>query len=389
MTATFEQIPRNAEFLDTIFTRKYYQAYDRIAEFVLHHIIKILQKLNVEPSLSNFTSTLEIINRLNLVDKSQLPLEWMFRFLTERGFLESKVIGQMQHYKIRKKLPAPNPYEISRKILEIEKGLRPSLELITFACSEYPYFFTGEKTGVEILFKGDRLKLWFEYFSNKHYLYSVFNALGAYGVSRWWNSQTGVILEVGGGTGAAAVSILNTLRETQLYARVKEYIFSDLSLILLRMGKQVITETISNKLSVIEKQLDFNKSLVAQGIEEGSVHIVYGVNALHVAEDLLFSLGQIHKVLAGGGIVVISEFARPSETATLHPEIIFNLLDDFRGVKIDPDLRPTYGFLTPRHWQFLLKKAGFENIEMMINTDSGAPYHRQTLGVVIKGQKIG
>jgi len=372
-------------FLDRIFTRQYYEAYDITTKFVLQHTIAILQKLKVESILSSYASTEQIIAKVNLIDKSRLPLEWMFRSLSEAGYLESKAIDGVEHYKICKTFPVPNHEEIAQEMIRV---LWPSRDLISAACGDYLHFLTGEKTGIEILFKGDRLKLWLDYFGNEHYLYSVFNTLGAYGVSKWWNSEQGVILEVGGGTGAAALSLLNSLRDIGLSGKIREYIFSDLSLILLRLGKQVLLEESSDNLSITEKRLDFNKSLVDQGIEHGSVNVVYGVNALHVANDLLFSLREIHQALAVGGMVVISEFARPSATATLHPEVIFNLLDDFRCVKTEPDMRPAHGFLTPKHWQVLLQKAGFKNIEMMVNNDSGAPHHRQILAVVIKGQKM-
>jgi hypothetical protein len=45
--------------------------------------------------------------------------------------------------------------------------------------------------------------------------------------------------------------------------------------------------------------------------------------------------------------------------------MIFLLLEGFREVQLDPELRPGPGFLTPELWVAQLENAGFERVELV------------------------
>ena len=74
-----------------------------------------------------------------------------------------------------------------------------------------------------------------------------------------------------------------------------------------------------------------------QGIARGEFDLVYGVNVLHVAKDLLFSLGQARDALAPDGRLIISECVRPYLNQPMYPELVFQILDSFTDVDIDPE----------------------------------------------------
>jgi SAM-dependent methyltransferase len=136
--------------------------------------------------------------------------------------------------------------------------------------------------------------------------------------------------------------------------------------------------------------VDFDKPLVDQKIKEGSVDVVYGVNALHVAKDLVGSLKHIHRIIRPGGMIILSESCRPSADYLLSQEIIFNLLDNYVNVDLSK-IRPNPGFLDYEHWKLNLEAAGFKNVEAIFNTDgSYSPELSSkidTLAAVIKGKK--
>ena len=74
-----------------------------------------------------------------------------------------------------------------------------------------------------------------------------------------------------------------------------------------------------------------------QGIAGGEFDLVYGVNVLHVAEDLLFSLGQARGALTPDGCLIISECVRPHLHQPMYPELVFQILDSFTDVDTDPN----------------------------------------------------
>jgi SAM-dependent methyltransferase len=96
---------------------------------------------------------------------------------------------------------------------------------------------------------------------------------------------------------------------------------------------------------------------------------VYGVNVLHVAKDLLFSLRQAGNALAPDGLLLISECIRPCLNQPMYPELVFQILDSFTEVDTHPEFRPNYGFLTADHWRNAFKRAGFEHTEVKPELD--------------------
>jgi len=85
---------------------------------------------------------------------------------------------------------------------------------------------------------------------------------------------------------------------------------------------------------------------------------------MHVSRHLDHSLRSARSALQPGGWLVIGECLRPLPGQALWPEFIFQLLDGFNRVAIDPELRPTAGFLTPEQWLRALAAAGFSELEI-------------------------
>ncbi|PYL29214.1 MAG: hypothetical protein DMF45_06585 [Verrucomicrobia bacterium] len=110
--------------------------------------------------------------------------------------------------------------------------------------------------------------------------------------------------------------------------------------------------------------LDINLRWDTQSAPPGEFDLVYGVNVLHVAKDLLFSLNQAHDALATDGWLVIGECVRPYLNQPIYPELIFRILDSSTDVKTDPEIRPNPGFLTADQWRRAFTRAGFQRVEI-------------------------
>ena len=106
-----------------------------------------------------------------------------------------------------------------------------------------------------------------------------------------------------------------------------------------------------------------------QVIADDKFDLVYGVNVLHVAKDLLFSLGQARDALAHDGWLVIGECVRPSLNQPIYAELMFQILDSFTDVTTDSEIRPNPGFLTSDQWRRAFTRAGLERVEVTPDID--------------------
>src|SRR5262249_39578913 len=85
----------------------------------------------------------------------------------------------------------------------LDRSWLPSYTLAETVARDYVRFLRGEMTGETILFSPARFRLWIDYFSNAHGLYSVNNRLAAIAVEEWLPSPAPVIQELGGGRARA------------------------------------------------------------------------------------------------------------------------------------------------------------------------------------------
>ena len=359
------------EELSKIFKVQYYEAVCNLGvKYVTKIILNILKNSGAwELLLQRYFSASKLMNKLNYVSDRIYAFEWMLRFLVNNEHLTTQYEKDNCLYKTRIKDPEINIDELRSSILDIDRNLLPSCEYMEFISGYYTDFFQGKIGGHEILFVKDKMRLWNEYFSNENSGYAVYNQLGALGIKKWVPEiiKDITFFEIGTGTGNASLLALNQLETSGLNDRVKNYILSDISPIFLRLSKLNISENYRGNIPVLIKKIDFNEPLIKQDISFKDIHVIYGVNVLHIAKDLLFSLKELYNILNPGGMLVISECIREKPSDTLVQEIIFNLLDSFTSVKLSETYRTTPGFLTLDEWIKVFKCAGFDNIDYVIN----------------------
>ena len=85
---------------------------------------------------------------------------------------------------------------------------------------------------------------------------------------------------------------------------------------------------------------------------------------MHISKNLLFSLNEARSALAADGWLVIGECVRPYDNQPMYPELMFEILDSFTDVEIDPDIRPNPGFLTAEQWRRAFLRAGYPRTEI-------------------------
>jgi SAM-dependent methyltransferase len=194
--------------------------------------------------------------------------------------------------------------------------------------------------------------------------YAVNNWLGGLVASSYLTTRSTIrVLEVGAGAGSGSEILLRCFKEQGLLPRLERYLITEPNAFFRRRGQRALLRQFPN-LPLEWDALDMNLPWDSQRIAPNQFDLVYGVNVLHVAKDLLFTLGQARQALAPDGYLIISECVRPYPDQPMYPELVFQILDSFNEVDTDPEFRPNPGFLTANQWRLAFGRAGFERTEV-------------------------
>ena len=334
-------------------------------EFVFRLTLGVVCDTAVDTAIGEWADVEEVVRRASLDPRrATVPVGWMLRHLSGRGVVEREDGVDGPRFRAPG-LARLDPAPMATEQRQHDPAGLPSYALAEVAAREYPAFLRGGASGEQILFAPTRLPLWLSYFSNDNVLYAVNNLVGAVAVDTWLPPRPGTILEIGGGLGSGAAALLRRLISTGRHADVRAYRFTELVPAFLRRGQRLLEERFRDGPPLTFAPLDMNQPFTEQGVSPESVSVVYAVNTLHVATDLAFTLGEIGRVLEGGGQLIVSECVRPRPADTLYPEFVFNLLESFRAPQLHPAYRPNGGFLTPEQWTSALEAAGFRDVRLL------------------------
>ncbi len=349
-------------FFDASFIRSHL-LYD---EFVYRLVLRVAREAGLEAALREPGSAEQIAARAKLeAGRALVPLGWILRRLAARGALEMLGGEATRRFRARGPLPALDPAPIREEQLRHDPSWLPSYVVAETVAQDYPAFLRGEVTGEEVLFSPRRLRLWVDYFSNANGLYALNNRVGAVAFEQWLPRDGGVVLELGGGLGSAALAVLERLETAGRFGAIKEYRFTELVPAFLRRGQQTLQARYPAVSWLTFGSLDMNRPFAEQGIAPGSLSVVYAVNTLHVAHDLDFTLGEVLRALEPGGRLIVSECVRLRPGQPIYAEFVFNLMETFRSPRLHPLYRPGGGFLTPDQWKDASEAAGFVDVRFL------------------------
>lgn len=174
------------------------------------------------------------------------------------------------------------------------------------------------------------------------------------------------ILEVGAGTGSATSAILPLLQ-----GRQAEYAFTDISKAFTEKGR----DTFRNYPFVEFKEFDICGDIQGQGFDPHSFDIVIATDVVHTTRDLRHTLGNIKKLLASRGILLLLELTNPSYLF----DMTFGMLEGSRLFS-DYDLRPDHATMSQERWNGVLRECGFSETAMIADDIDG---HRPLETVVL------
>jgi len=359
----------------SLFTPEFILCSEEFDRFTVETVLNLLATLGLEEPLARGTTVKELVASRGWAPRAEIPLDWFFRKLAAEDHLDAEGSGADTVYRARGPLPLGDPDRAEARARGLDPRSIPPFTVVRAMVEHVPAFLRGERTGEEVLFSPAKLPLWFDYFSNENLLYQINNRLGAEAVLRALpRSRPATVVEVGGGSGSAALAVAERLARDAALTRVGRYVFTEIVPTFLRRAERAIRSRWP-ALPIEFSKLDMDRDFAEQGVLPESADVVYAVNTIHIAKDLGATLARIRETLKPGGVAVFSECVRPFEGQPIYVEFVFNFLENFTGVATDASTRPNHGFLTPENWRRALAAAGFERPEILPDVEQLARHY--------------
>ena len=357
------------EYPPSVFSEGLYQSIELMERYSIDLAIDLLGRLDVIDQLGEWRSARKLCQALSFQPRFSSALDWLLKRLLETSCIEVRTDHDTRSYRLRHPLWQPALARLRAVGLDIDCNNAPTLDLLDQAANLYPAIARGEQTGEQGLLGVQAMPLWLNYFHNDNLTYAVNNWVGAAVAAARLSSRPKIrILELGAGAGSASEILLRWFDERGLLPRIERYLITEPNAFFRRRGQRELSKQYHD-LPLQWGALDINLRWDTQGVAGGEFDLVYGVNVLHVAKELLFSLSQARDALAADGWLVIGECARPYVNQPIYAELIFQILDSFTGVNTDPEIRPNPGFLTADQWRRAFTRAGFECVEVAPDVD--------------------
>ncbi|HEY1434572.1 MAG TPA: class I SAM-dependent methyltransferase [Thermoanaerobaculia bacterium] len=358
-----------------LFSHEFILCAEQFDRFTIDSVLRLVHDLGLEEELGRGTSAAELVAARGFAGRAVVPLRWFFAKLAAADYLEAGGPAADPRYRARGPLPTGDPDRAEARARALDPRSLPAFAVVRAMVEHVPAFLRGERTGEDILFAPARLPLWFDYFSNDNLLYQINNRLGAEAVARALPAtRPATIVEIGGGSGSAALALAERLARDGALPRIARYVFTEIVPTFLRRAERSIRARFP-ELPVEFGKLDMNADFAAQGVAPGAADVVYAVNTVHIARDLSATLARIRETLKPGGVAVFSECVRPFAGQPIYVEFVFNFLENFTGVATDAATRPNHGFLTPENWRRAFEAAGFERPQILPDVEELAKHY--------------
>jgi SAM-dependent methyltransferase len=327
-------------------------------EYVRRLALRVVGATGIDAAAREPGTPAAIASRAGLDTDGAAAVRWLLATLALSGRATDVGDGR---FRIPAALPDLDPEEITREQERHDPAALASYRMATLVAAQYPAVLRGTVSGEQALLAPDRIGAWFDYFSNDNVIYAISNRLGAIALERALPGDGGAILELGGGLGSGTVAALERFTRTGRLSAIRSYRFTEIAPSFLRRAQRRFAAHPPGA-PLSSSRLDMDRPFGEAEVEQGAFALVYGVNTLHVARDLEFTLAEVRRALAPGGSLVLSECVRPFTGRPVYIEFLFNLLEAFRAPRLVDPWRPNGGFLTPEQWVAALEACGFRDV---------------------------
>jgi SAM-dependent methyltransferase len=377
------------EFPAAVFSERLYRSMELMERYSIELAVDLSRQLNLMDQLGEWRSADELCRLLSFQPRFKFALRWILERMVESGCAEAQNHGEAGSYRCLHPPWEPDLKHFRALGLNIDPANAATLDLLDHAARLYPAVARGGQGGDHNLLGPQGVPLWLNYFHNDNSTYAVNNWVGAIlAADRLAARPTLRILEVGAGTGSASEILLQLLTERGLLPRVERYVVTEPNAYFRRCSQRKLTA--QHPEHPLEwAPLDVDLPWNTQGITPGEFDLVYAVNVMHISKNLLFSLNEARSALAPSGWLVIGECVRPYDHQPIYPELMFQILESFTNVEIDPEVRPNPGFLTIGQWRRAFSRAGFNHTRIAPDIDRIREIYPHFFTAAIAGQNIG
>ncbi|MFF0264306.1 amino acid adenylation domain-containing protein [Kribbella sp. NPDC004536] len=286
-----------------------------------------------------------ICDRLGIVEEHQRLTAHFLRMLADDGFLRR----DGRQWVVQEELAACDPAAMWADLAARFPGSHANLELLARCGENLADVLSGRLDPLGLIF-GESAGATVDHLYESDMVTRFYNATIQGVVSTIANrlptDRSLRIIEIGAGTGGTTSQLVD-----HLPADRTDYVFTDVS--------EAFFEKASHRLHaypfVSFAPLDIEKNPVSQGFDEHSFDVVVASNVLHATTDICWTLEQVRRLLAPGGILIVAEVVKPLR----YLFTIFGLLRGF-WLFLDEDIRPEHTLLSEDRWIQVLTDMGFE-----------------------------
>ncbi|WP_230646926.1 SDR family NAD(P)-dependent oxidoreductase, partial [Bradyrhizobium sp. Leaf401] len=243
--------------------------------------------------------------------------------------------------------------------------LSAELNLLEVCLKNLPDIISGRRKATDVLFPRSSINLVEPIYKN-NWISNYFNKVLADRVAAYvcarvkLNSSDRIrILEVGAGTGATSVEVMDRL--AQWKGSVAEYTFSDVSKAFFEHARKKA----GLDAGFVQYQVvDVERSFLNQPVEIGGYDIVIASNVLHATKDVRETLRHVKAAAKCGGILLLNEIADSS----LFAHVTFGLLAGWWAHEDSAIRIPGAPVVSPDVWSRILQEEGFHSVEFLASS---------------------
>lgn len=192
------------------------------------------------------------------------------------------------------------------------------------------------------------------------------------------------VFEGGAGVGAVLREAVRDPGFLGLREALAEYWFTDVSLSLIKLGRQWLRERapadLLERIHFRVVNLDALGGRDAPFAADGAVDAIVLEHVLYDVTDLRATLAQFRRMLRPGGILVFTMSYRQRPRDFFPFEFMQSSLGSYHHARLEPGYREQTGYLTLREWRASLDRAGFAPIEVY---PAPADHHRWPFGGIV------
>ena len=344
-----------------LFTPKVIRATAILNRYCDLRLAGVYRALGLGARLSEPKTGAEVAAALGFVSSADVTMAALLSRAAERGEYVTARDGGPQRRFVHVRTPDDPAAELARLRAEMS-ALGPdypaALDFLDFGAEHFaesleddPDFMDRMLSGRDPTFQ----ELWHRA-TNVDPLQDLHGQMGARAILELFAG--GRILEIGGGTGNGIRHLFATLASAGALDRVENYLFTDISQRFILGTRKEIKKKYP-EVPCEWKHLDINQPFEDQKVGPSTADLIYGVNAAHVARDIVGFLKRCHAALRPGGRVMFAERIRINPMEMAPRELTLNLSVYHRSAAERTAYRPMHCYLAPKNWTTVLDMAGF------------------------------